>query len=175
MRATWIDGKCGEKALADNSLRTWCPGVVVSCNARALCPCQHRSLGAISLGRASMVLLVRLLPLARHILLLAWRCVYAPVKPTMPAWRHDGAFRIAVIDDPALRRAIVIFATLIVDVAELVSAITLAVAPAEESRVQILAIPPGEQLREKGLHRFLRQEVAVWALWRYEPAFASVL
>src|SRR5690606_1271088 len=107
------------------------------------------------------------LPLERRIILLGgWR-IHLVVQPSMPAWRHHGGFRIAVIDHPAPGAAFRIRAALIVDIAELVLADALALAPGVKARAERLAVPPGKELQQEFLHctpqgRADRQLVALW-------------
>src|SRR5690606_29163695 len=100
----------------------WGPGVVVACHARALARTQQRALGAVGVRRTGRVRLVRLLPLARLVVLLGRRGIHAVVDPAMPARRDRGGFRIAVINDPTAGAPFRILAALVIDVAELIGA-----------------------------------------------------
>jgi hypothetical protein len=74
----------------------------------------------------------------------------------MPASRDLGGLGIALVDHPSAWLAFGVQRALVVDVAELVFADLFAEAPGEEPRVEVLAVPPGEYLGEKGFHRLYR-------------------
>src|SRR5690606_6003337 len=153
-----IDGKCGDKSPAPRRIRRSGrrPGIVVAADARPLARAEHGAPGPVGGGGAGQVGQVRLLPLARLVVFPGRGRVGALRPPAVPAGRDGGGFRIALVDRPAAGAAFRIGAALVVDVAELVRADALALAPGAEARAERLAVPPGEELREKGLHRFLR-------------------
>src|SRR5690606_18851123 len=134
------------------------PGVVVAGHARTFLRGQHGAARPVCCGRTRQVRLVRLLPLARLVVLTARRDIGAVVHPAMPAGRDRRGFGIAVVNHPAARTPFGILAALVIAVAEFVSADLGAVAPCVEARAQRLAVPPRKELREKGLHRFLWQD-----------------
>ena len=120
--------------------------------ARALLPGEHGAARAIGGGRAGEVRQMGLLPLARLVALGRGRRIHLVVQPAVPAGRNRGCLGIALIDDPAPRAAFRIRAALVIDIAELVFADALAVAPGVKARSDRLSIPPGENLQQE-LHR----------------------
>ena len=90
---------------------------------------------------------MRLLPFARLVVFARRRDIDAVMHPAMPARRDRRGFRIVAVDDPAAGAAFRIDAALVVDVAGLVLADLLAVAPGVEARSERLAVPPGEKLQ----------------------------
>ena len=90
---------------------------------------------------------MRLLPVARLVVLGRRRDIDAVMHPAMPAGRDRRAFGIAVVDHPAAGAAVRIGAAFVIDVAGLVLADALAVAPGVEAGAERLAVPPGEKLR----------------------------
>src|SRR5262245_3428596 len=92
---------------------------------------------------------MRLLPLARLIVLLGRRRVDAVMHPAMPARRDQRSFRIAIVDHPSARAAFRILAALVVDIAELIAPDFRAIPPRVKARPERLAVPPGEELGQE--------------------------
>src|SRR5688572_13431452 len=83
------------------------PGVVVARDARPLTLVEQAAIGAIGQCRAGKVGLMRLLPVARSVVLLARRHIGAVVHPAMPAGRDGGSLGIAAgIDHHAALTAV---------------------------------------------------------------------
>src|SRR5690606_27190884 len=122
---------------------------------------QQRAFRTVRVWRTGRVRVMRLLPLARLVVFPGRRGIHAVMDPAMPARRDRGRFRIAVVGDPAAGAALRILAALVVDVADLIGADAGAVTPGMEAGSERLAVPPGEELFQKGRHRFLRQGIAV--------------
>ncbi len=109
-----------------------------------------------------------LLPVARLVIFLAWRCINAVMHPAMPTRRNCACFCIAIENDPTTCATFRVLATLIVDIAELVFAYALALAPRMKAGAERLAIPPCEDLYKKFLHDLSR---SVFATGRVTAGF----
>src|ERR1700719_3986564 len=134
------------------------PGLVIAGGGRAAAGLQRRARGPVGVGRAGEIRPVRLLPLARLVLLFRGRHVDGVVQPAVPGRRHARGLRDAVIDHPsplkAEARIDLPSSCAIVAVAELVLADEFAVEPGPQLRAEGLAVPPGEEAKPKRLHAF---------------------
>jgi len=72
--------------------------------------------------------------------------------PAMPTGRNGGGIRNAIVDNPSAGAAFRIRTALIIDIAELVLAHSIAMAPGMEPGAYGVSIPPGEKLKKKVLH-----------------------
>src|SRR5215468_11838325 len=100
---------------------------------------------------------MRLLPLARGVVVLRRRHVDDVMDPAVPSRRDARGLGIAVIDHPAAleaeRRIDFAAAGAVVAIALIVGADEFAEPPGPELRAKSLAAPPGEEFQEKLLHR----------------------
>src|SRR5262249_47820630 len=129
------------------------PGVVVAADARPPVLAEDRAFGTVSLCTAGEILDVRLLPLARLVVLFRGRRVDAVGDPAGRARRDGRGLAIPVVDPPPPRAALRIGAALVIDVARLVLADALSHPPGVELRAEGLAVPPGEEFQQEFLHR----------------------
>src|SRR5690606_27981334 len=109
--------------------------VVIPGHAGALLAGQERAARAVSLGRASHVWNMRLLPFVRMVLNIARRYVCPVMHPAIPAGRNSARLGIAIVHHPAASASFGVLATLEIDVAKLVFTNARAVPPGVESRV----------------------------------------
>src|SRR6476660_8348812 len=79
------------------------PGVIVATDGRPPVVAEDRAFRAVSLCRSGEIRNVRLLPLARLVVLFRRRRVDAVVDPAVPAGRDGRRFGVAVVDHPAPR------------------------------------------------------------------------
>src|SRR5712692_5747433 len=136
------------------------PSLVIAGGGRPAARLQRRARGPVGVGRAGEIWPVRLLPLARRVVLLRGRHVDRVVQPAVPGRRHARGFGEAVIDHPAPLEAqarIDLAATrAVVAVAEFVLADELAVEPGPQLRAEGLAVPPSKEFEKEIFHHDAR-------------------
>src|SRR5215217_4553407 len=121
------------------------PGLVVAGDAGALALVEQAAIGAVGLGRAGQVRLVRLFPGMGDIFGIGRNDIGAVVHPTVPAGRDGRRIGVTRIGHVATVRLHV----LIVAVAEFVGADIVAEALDPETGSPGLAAPPGEDFSEE--------------------------
>src|SRR6202158_4267586 len=134
------------------------PGFVIAGGGRAAAGFERRARRPVGVRRAGEIRPVRLLPLARLVVLLGRRHVDGVVQPAVPRRRHARGLGDAAIDHPAPleaeARIDLAAARAVVAVAEFVLADELAVEPSPQLRTEGLAVPPGEKAEPKRFHAF---------------------